>query len=427
MVTAMALYALGANAVSAQAIDAVVLIVNEQAITASEFNTLRRIQNLSSGSQDQSPDLNDATTQSIINDALLVSHIKQVAPTRQVSEAQINQAIQSLAEQNQLSQEAFVSNLVREGIDQDIFRESVENRILIQSVISQPMASRIKVSEAEVREFIASHPKLQASAKGEDEYELYHLVVTLPEGASNEQRIEAGRFAEEVRQRIASGEFTFARAIAASQAIRSNTADGYLSWKKTSELPALFVEALVKLEAGELSPVLDSPNGLHLVRLAAKRSVSGEQAANVTEYQVRHILKRLDSEAPADAAIKVLNDIREQLMAGADFADVAKAQSDDRGSAEQGGALGWVTPEALVPAFANAMTQLPVGIISGPVRSRFGLHLIEVLSTRDKAVSASPLEQQARQQIFSEKLDEELQYFVNELKSVAVIEVLDQG
>ncbi len=407
-----------AVAVIAQDIDEVVLIVNDQAITANEFTSLARLQGLNGVSGSTRPQLDDPVTEAIVNDALLLSHIGQIAPTQQVTPQQLQSAVSSLASQNRLSPAKLIENLRKDGIDVDVFQASLRNRLLIQNVVSQPLSSRISVSDTEVREYINNKPELKAQIQSE--YELHHMAVAVKDNDDKLERAAALAVAKQARVSLLQGA-SFEEVISQSELISSSAKDGYLGWKTTSELPELFVWALDSLEENEISPVLESANGLHILKLSKKRGDN----LSVAEYSIRHILKRVESGQDPSAAVSDINRIRTQILASGDFAEIARQESDDKGSAVNGGALGWVRLETLVPGFANAVTQLPLNTISQAVQSRFGVHLIEVLQKRTSQLKESPVEAKARQLIFAEKINAELDDLLNDLRSVAVVELVN--
>jgi peptidyl-prolyl cis-trans isomerase SurA len=178
---------------------------------------------------------------------------------------------------------------------------------------------------------------------------------------------------------------------------------------------------LDKLQAGEISPVLESGNGFHLLALTEVETSSGVPK----EYKTRHILKALAPNANADNTLKEIQNLKSQILAGIDFAKIAQTESQDPGTAPDGGSLGWIKAEQIDPLFAQAMIGLEIGEISDPVRTKFGLHIIEVLEIRN-LVGAPTLESRVRQRIFAEKVDEKMQDLLNDIKQIALIEVVSQ-
>lgn len=405
------------GSLSAQSIDEVVLIVNDQAVTANEFKSLARVQTIQAQGNLSAPKIGDPITEAIINDALMLSHIAQIAPDRQIPQSQLDSAIATLAAQNQISPQQLIAQLKSEGVDVEVFVDSIRNRLLIQNVISQPLSSRVTVSNSEIQEYILNRPELKAQVN--NQYELYHMVVSVDEEDDTAKARGLDRI-KQAKAKLIDG-LDFETVLSETPEATSVEAGGYLGWKSTKDLPELFVWALEKLEAGQVSPVLESSNGLHLIKLVEKR---GENRA-VNEYQIRHILKRLEENEDPSSMNKQLLLLKEGLNNGGNFADVAAKESDDRGSAVAGGELGWVMLEALVPGFANAVTKLDHNTVSDPVRSRFGLHLIEVLGVREVQREFSELEAKARQQIFAEKVNSDLDDLLNDLRAIAVIEVIN--
>ncbi len=399
----------------AQSIDEVVLIVNDQAITLNEFKSLVRVQSNQAPGETSAPTEGDPTTETIINDALMLSHIRQIAPNENVERAQIDAAINGLAAQNQLQPQQMLNQLQRDGIDLRVFTNAIKNRLLIQKVISQPLSSRVKVSASEIQEFIQNRPELKAQIQ--EEYELYHLVVGIENLEDEAEYARVIAIVKEANTKLASGQ-KFDAVFAQTPGATSGGDNGYLGWRKNTELPELFVWALESMQSGQVSPVLESTNGLHLLKLIAKRN----NALTVDEYKIRHILKRVGVDEDPSSAAQTLREVRSALLDGASFSDVAQRESDDRGSAVLGGELGWVQLDSLVPGFANAVVNLAPNTLSQPIRSRFGMHLIEVISQRTVQRESNLVEEQARQQIFAEKVDAKIDDLLSDLRAVAVIE-----
>lgn len=417
-VVAGAFMALSGGKLYAQAIDEIVLIVNEQAITANEFKSLSRVQTIQSLGNLSAPQLGDPITEAIINDALMISHVARIAPEQQIAPAQLDAAIASLSARNNITPQQLIAQLNTEGVDVQVFIDSVRNRLLIQDVISQPLSSRIKVSNSEIQEHITNRPELKAQVN--KEYELYHLVVDVTDPSDAAASAPALAAVRQAKAALENGA-DFQTVLNATAGARSSEDGGYLGWKSTKELPELFVWALEKLQADEVSRVLKSDNGLHLVKLIAKRDAS----RSVNEYQIRHILKRLAENQDPSAVAAKLRDIKKAINNGAGFAEVAARESDDRESAVNGGELGWVTLDSLVPRFAVAAATLTPNVLSEPIRSRFGMHLIQVLDIRETRREFSPVEARARQTLFAEKLNSRIDDLLNNLRSVAVIEVVN--
>lgn len=401
----------------AQTIDEVVLVVDDLAITAREFAVLRVIQNPELSYDVVIPDLNDATTDAIVNDLLLNAHAQRIAPDATVSDAEVEAAFAGLANRNKLTADQLLAQLEGQGVDMQIFRSSMRQRLLVQNVLGQRIARSVNVTDTEVQDFINNRPELRAQSQ--KQFHAYHLVVPVEDGLSKSKTRELKSIAETAQERLVAGE-SFAAVAADIPQVQLSGDGGDLGWKKQDELPELFVSVLEKMEAGQVSNPIESSNGFHILALAEVKSA----AKDVREFRVRHILKVLSPGADEAAMRAILNNLRLQILAGVDFAVVAAKESQDSGSAAEGGDLGWVQLKQIDPQFAEAMLSLKLGQISEPVRTAFGLHIIQILQEREPA-GASSLESQVQQQIFAQRIDEEMEDLLNELKQLAVVEVVD--
>lgn len=401
----------------AQTIDEVVLVVDDLAITAREFAVLRVIQNPELRYALVIPDLNDATTDSIVNDLLLTAHAERIAPGTTISEAEVEAAFAGLAKRNNVTADQLLAQLNSQGVDMQIFRSSMRQRLLVQNVLGQRIAASVNVTDTEIQDFINNRPELRAQSQ--KQFHAYHLVIPVEDGLSKSKIRELKSIAETVQARLVAGESFAAVAEDYPQAQISGDG-GDLGWKKQDELPELFVSVLDKMEAGQVSNPIESSNGFHILALVEVKSA----AKDMREYKVRHILKVLGPGSDEAAMRLILNNLRLQILAGVDFSVVAAKESQDTGSASVGGELGWVQLKQIDPLFAEAMISLKLGQISKPVRTSFGLHLIQVLQEREPA-GASSLESQVQQQIFSQRIDEAMEDLLNDLKQVAVVEVVD--
>ncbi len=401
----------------AEEIDEVVLIVDDIAITQHEYNVLYYVQTQADTFEMVTPELDSVATETIVDEMLLTAHARRLAPDARINEAQLDQTIQTLAGRNQLTPDQLLSSLQSQGIDVEIFKSSLRERLLVQQVIGQRIAGSVNVSPIEVKDYIENRPELRAQAQ--KTFRVSHLVISLEEGLSRGDKKKRTRAAQNIRARLLAGEDLTVVA-EEYEYVSASGKDGDLGWKTPTDLPELFVDALDTLQVGEVSDVLESSNGFHLLVLTDVKSASTAPQ----EYHIRHIAKALPEGAPGRELEAQLKNIKLQILAGLDFAAIARTQSDDTGSAQGGGDLGWISLNEIDPQFAAAVRNIEVGAISEPVRSTYGLHLIQILQIRDVPGSAT-LENRVQQRIFSEKLDEKMQDLLNDLKQSALVEVVD--
>ena len=331
-----------------------------------------------------------------------------------IEDAQLERAIARLAQENKMSVEAFRNNMVEDGVDYVKFREEVRNEIVVTRLREREVDSKIVVSDAEIDTYLRTQ---QASGRN-DEYNLLHILFTVPEAASPDQ-IQARRArADEALGKLKGGaDF---KQISASYSDAPNALQGgELGWRAAGRLPNIFVQAVTSMKVGEVSGVLRSPNGFHILKLVDKRS--NVQQIVVQQTKARHILVRLNEVVAESEAKRRLSEIRERIAKGADFAEQARLQSEDASSV-RGGDLGWLSPGDTVPEFEQAMDALKPGEISEPIQTPFGWHLIQVVERRTEDLTKERQRQLARQAIRARKSDEAFTEWVRQQRDRAFVE-----
>lgn len=330
-----------------------------------------------------------------------------------VDDAQLDQALGRIAQTNRLSLAEFRAALEKDGIAWTKFREEIRGEILIARLREREVDNRITVSDGEIENFLAG-----ARSGGSEEFLLSHILLRVPEQARPEQLARIQARAEDIRAQLGRGA-DFAQLAASHSDAPDGLSGGSIGWRPLDRLPALFAEALPQLKAGEVSGVLRSPAGFHLVKLVDRRG-GAITAAPVQQTRARHILiktSELVSEAEAKRRLVAL---KERLDNGADFAELARQHSNDL-SAAKGGDLGWLTAGDTVPEFERPMEALKPGQVSEPVQSPFGWHLIQVLERRVDA-SQERVNQNARQVLRERKSDEAYQDWLRQMRDRAYVE-----
>ncbi|HKN09836.1 MAG TPA: peptidylprolyl isomerase, partial [Pseudomonadota bacterium] len=295
------------------------------------------------------------------------------------------------------------------------YREDVRNEIIVQRLREREVDQHITVSDAEVDLYLAT-VKAQG---GDEEYLVSHILVVIPEQASADQIEAKRRRAEEALKSIRGGA-DFAQVAAGFSDASDALSGGNLGWRPAARLPTVFAEAVRDMKVGDVSPVLRSSAGFHIVKLLDRRSHN--EPALVNQTHARHILIRVNeitSEADAKAKIERIKD---RIDAGAAFDEMARLNSEDATSAK-GGDLGWISAGDTVPAFEEAMNKLALNQVSAPVRTNFGWHLIEVLGRRKQDVSADRERSQAQLALRQRKADEAFQEWVRQTRDSAYVEL----
>ncbi|MBT0961293.1 peptidylprolyl isomerase [Denitromonas iodatirespirans] len=325
-------------------------------------------------------------------------------------------AIDRIAASNKLSAAQFRAALEKDGIAWNDFRENIRQEMLIARLREREVDARVVVTDAEIDNFLKNAP----DAADSREYDLSHILLRAPEGPSPEQLNALAQKAESLRARLLAGE-DFAKLAAEFSDAPDALQGGALGWRPTNSVPALFLDALKAMQPGEVSPVMRSPAGFHLVRVNDIRGASATEAVSVQQTRVRHILvKTSEVVSDTDARLR-LETLRTRILNGEDFAALARANSADL-SAAKGGEIGWVYPGDTVPEFERAMDALKPGEVSQPIKSPFGWHLIRVEERRTQDVSEERKRAVARNTLRQRKADEAYEDWLRQLRDNAFVD-----
>jgi peptidyl-prolyl cis-trans isomerase SurA len=397
-------------------IDRIVAVVDKDVITYSELRD--RIQIVLSqlekqGNQRPPQDvLEKQVLERLISDRLQLQLAAQTG--LRVDDSQLDRTMERIAEQNKLSVGEFRTALESEGINYRKFREDMRNEIILARLREREVDNRVSVTEAEIDNLLTS----QASRNEiRDEFDLSHILIRTPEESAPEELQKLRAKADEAMKRLQDGE-DFGQVSARFSDAPNALEGGKLGWKNDTQIPKLFVDALKHMQAGQVT-LVRSPNGFHILKLNNRRGAASPML--VQQTNVRHILIK-PSEIVSDAdAQHRLEDLKERIENGGNFAELARQYSED-GTAAKGGELGWVNPGDTVPDFEKAMNELQPGQVSAPVRSPFGWHLIQVLERRNQDMSKEAARLKARQEIRTRKADEAYQDWLRELRDRAYVE-----
>ena len=331
-----------------------------------------------------------------------------------VDDTQLDQAIGRIAAGNKMSVPQFRAALEKDGVQYASFREEIRNEMIAVRLREREVDSKLIISEGEIDNYLAN----QAATGSGEEYQLAHILLRAPESASPEQLQKLRQRGEQALKRAQAGE-NFAELTAAFSDAPDALQGGDLGFRPLSRLPSLYSEVAGRLQAGEVSELLRSSAGFHIVKLVAKRG--GGAVASVQQTKARHILIRVNEVVSEAEARRKLEGVRERVANGVDFAEQARLYSQD-GSAAKGGDLGWLNPGDTVPEFEQAMNALKIDEVSPVVQSPFGMHLIQVQERREKDVSAERQRAVARQAIRERKLDEAYQDWLRQLRDRTYVE-----
>ena len=399
-------------------LDRVVAIVNDEVITKFELDqevsfALRQLSRMGTPVPDKTV-LERQVLERMIMSRVLVQQADRTGI--RVSDGQLNQALDRMAAENNLTREQFREATADEGINFERFRERIRGEIKIARLREREVDNKISISEAEIENYLRNE---EAKPDKDEEYLIAHVLVLVPEGASPDDIREKRKVVEGAIEKLNQGA-DFRRVAAETSDAGDALEGGVLGWRTASRLPELFVDAASSLRVGGVSKILRSANGFHIVKLLDKRGSNTQVIVQQTHAQ--HILIRLNEIVSESDALQRLTELKNRIeMGGEDFGELARQHSDDA-SAVKGGDLGWLSPGETVPEFERAMNALQPGEISDPVRSAFGFHLIKVLERRDEDLSEERQRVMARQAIRLRKSDTAYQDWIRQQRDKAYVE-----
>ena len=409
-----------------KAIDSIAAVVNTDVITRNELND--RVKSVEARMKQQGVQIppHDLLERQVLERMIADRAQLQLASESgiRVDDALLDRAMERLAEQNKLSAKDFRTQLEREGMPYARFREEIREEITMQRIREREVDNKIQVTESEVDNFIAAEKNAPQSPT---EINLAQILVRIPENASAEQIAARRSRAEEVAAQLRTGA-DFAKLAASYSDAADALKGGELGFRTADRLPQLFADAVANLKEGEVTPVLKSPNGFHILTLIGKRTQSvlkegsSPAAGAVQQTHARHILIKVNQVVSSAEALRKLTDLKQRLdNKSATFEELAKLYSND-GSAAKGGDLGFIYPGDTVPEFERAMNALKVGEVSAPIETQFGYHLIQVLERKNQDVSQERRRLVARQALRERKLEEATQEWVRQLRDRAYVE-----
>lgn len=400
-------------------VDRIVAVVNDDVITQSDLDLQIRTvtQQLRQQNAEIPPD--DVLQKQVLERVIVRQLQLQMAESTgiRVDDDTLNRALETIAKQNNLSLSEFREVLARDGFDFATFREDIRKEIIISRLRQRQVANRITVTEQEVDNFLATQ-QVQGSPAAAEEYHIAQILISLPEAPSPEQIQTAQAKAQQVLDKLRAGEDFKQIAMALSEDPQA-LEGGVLGWRSAGQLPSLFTDIVTKMNPGDISDLIRSPSGFHIIKLIEKR---GETGHLVKQTQARHILIRTNEITSDQDAQTRLEQLRQRVVGGEDFATLARSHSEDATTAVNGGSLGWVNPGDLVPLFEEAMNSLEPGQVSEPFQTQFGWHIVQVVERRDHDNTDEMKRSQAREAIRQRKTEEELQAWLRSLRDEAYVE-----
>ncbi|WP_255757644.1 peptidylprolyl isomerase [Massilia sp. erpn] len=402
-------------------IDAIAIIINDEVITKRELD--ERLKTVERRMKEQNVALPDrADLQRQLTERMIVERAQlQLAKEMgvRVDDTMLDRAIARIAEQQKLSVQEMRNQMEKSGTTFAAFREEIREEIIMQRLREHEVDAKIQISEAEVDSFVASE---QAAAAEQFEVNISQILVRIPENASPEVIAQRKARADEVARQLRTGA-DFAKIAATYSDAQDALQGGAVGWRQPDRLPPVFAEALTKLRPGQVTPIIKSVGGFHILKMVDKRSMAEAQAqATVQQTHARHILLKVTPTLSAADAKRKLAEFKEKLdNKSAKFEELARLYSND-GSAGKGGDLGWLYPGDALPEFEAAMNALKPGEVSTPVESSFGYHLIEVLERKTDDVSKEKQRNEARMALRERKLVEAVEDWQRQVRDRAYVE-----
>ena len=401
------------------ALDRVVAIVNDDIIARSELearlNRVRR-QLRQSGTTPPAP---DALRRQVLERMILFRVQLQIARESgiRVDDEMLNRTLLRLAEQNGLPLRQFRDAIERDGYDFAEFREEIREEVMIAEVRRLRVENQINISQRDIDDYI-SMMESRGTEADRHRYRIGHILIAVPDGASSEEIGAARERAERVLAEIRNGADFANMAVTYSDGQQA-LEGGDLGWRQASALPTVFGDAVLALEVGDVSEPIRSASGFHLVKLADKR---GSERQMIRQTRARHILIALDDLTDDTEARRQLSVLRERIVNGEDFGELARIHSNDSGSASKGGELGWIDPGNTIPVFERMMDSLDSGAISEPFKSQFGWHVVQVLERRERDGTETSRRAEARRKLRARKIEEHTQAWVRQVRDEAYVE-----
>jgi len=334
-----------------------------------------------------------------------------------VTDEIVNNALKDVAARNGIALPQLPQVLASQGVDYAAYRDSLRKEITLNMLRQRDVIARIVITPRELDQYLEHQKNAPSESTA---YNLSHILIAVPQAATPEQMAAAEQRAEDVHRRAVAGE-DFAQLAVAYSNSQTALEGGALGWRRGPELPTVLAEAVIKLQAGEVSDVIRTPSGFHLVRVNEVQSSDGPSI--VKQVHARHILMK-PNELQDDATIEQrMESIRDRILRGEDFGGIASIVSEDPGSAAEGGDLGWSNPGTFVPEFEAQLAALGDGEISQPFRTQYGWHIVQRLGQREIDNSEEVKRQRAYVALRDSKAEEETELWLRRLRDEAYVEL----
>jgi peptidyl-prolyl cis-trans isomerase SurA len=400
-------------------LDRIIAVVDEDVITQSELNIRVKsikAQVISSGQQ-MPPD--DILNKQIV-ERLIIENLQLQMANRagvRISDEELNEAMLAIAQQNNMNLAEFSVAIQQDGITYADMRDQVRREITISRVQQGVMRNRIRITEQEIKNFLSSEVGQIVTA---DEFRIAHILLPFPDTPNSDQILKVKKDSEAIISQVQQGANFQSLAIEKS-AGQNALSGGDLGWRKAGELPTMFSDIAPEMESGDIRGPIKSGSGYHIIMLLEKRGAKAE--GNVDQSEVRHVLIKPSEIRTDEEAMELAESLREEIIGGRSFEEIAKLHSDDPGSALDGGNLGWNREGTFVPEFERQVEVSVLNEISPVFRTVHGYHFLEITGSRVEDFSDMFRMGQAERYLRNQKMDEEVQTWIMEIREDAFVEI----
>ncbi len=410
---------LGNVPVTAEVLGKIAAVVEDDVILEQELNQeVSTIEQRIQASKSQMPPesiLRKQVLEKMIIDRLQRQLAEKAGIT--VTEEMLNNSAADIAQRNNMTLQQFRAELEHQGMTYKGFLDNMRNEIIINQLRSREIGGRIKVTDREVDHYLETQGKVGEEAA---QYHLGHILIAVKEAASASEIQKAQSKADNLVKKLRAGQ-DFSQAAMSESEDDNALKGGDLGWRTVNDIPTLFADKVSQMRAGEIADAVRSPSGFHIIKML---EIKGFDNHIITKTKVRHILIKTNELVDDEEAKKRLLALKARIADGDDFASLARAHSDDKGSALKGGSLDWVSPGDLVKPFEETMTKLDINQISEPIQTQFGWHLIQVLDRENKDDSLEHKKNLVRDAIRKRKIEEETELWMRRLRDEAYVEII---
>ena len=410
---------LGNVSVTAEVLGKIAAVVEDDVILEQELNQeVSTIEQRIQASKTQMPPesvLRKQVLEKMIIDRLQRQLAEKAGIT--VTEEMLNNSAADIAQRNNMTLEQFRAELEHQGMTYKGFLDNMRNEIIINQLRSREIGGRIKVTDREIDHYLETQGKVGEEAA---QYHLGHILIAVKEAASATEIQKAQSKADNLVKKLRAGQ-DFSQAAMSESEDDNALKGGDLGWRTVNDIPTLFADKVSQMRTGEVADAIRSPSGFHIIKML---EIKGFDNHIITKTKVRHILIKTNELVDDEEAKKRLLALKVRIADGDDFASLARAHSDDKGSALKGGSLDWISPGDLVKPFEETMTKLDINQISEPIQTQFGWHLIQVLDRENKDDSLEHKKNLVRDAIRKRKIEEETELWMRRLRDEAYVEII---